>query len=269
MKKLTALLLAIVLLCSALIGCKQEATEEKDQTETDQDAILTEYDYSDTQHGFNIKGKKYYYKGHEHVERYPAGEVLILNVTNETTDNYEVSLAVSYFDQNGEKIKTERQEFQYFSAGYQRYFIFYPEVKFDSYTCELELGEYIGEPFFEYMSMSMEISSISRIDIPSLKKIMVGDYTKYPTILLSTIVRFKQARPKMILSYRAIVFNNIGEIYTLYDWQGTADANKEPSILGTSRIVSQICELESDIEIPQELQGEVSIIWSPTLELTE
>jgi len=121
MKKITMFLFAILLACSTMIGCQQDKPEDTtDKTEVNQqestddkdetaetlpkfEDVITEYDQDDSQQGFSIKGKRYYYKGNAVMDAvearvFPAGEVLILNVTNETDTNYTATLTVTYAD---------------------------------------------------------------------------------------------------------------------------------------------------------------------------
>lgn len=175
MKKLTAIILALLLACGTMIGCDKETPQNKPagketteqgsketspaETEPQMDDVIKDYDREDSQQGFSIKGKKFYYTGNESLDPrsgYSAGDILILNVKNETTTNYTVQLTVSLFDEEGGKIKTETQEFEQFIAGYQNYFLFDSKKPFATYTCDLSLVEYTGEVIVDKLSYDLE-----------------------------------------------------------------------------------------------------------------
>ena len=86
--------------------------------------------------GFQLTGKKYTYKNKD---------CLLVDVENQTDKNYTVSLRVHYFDEEGNEIKSQKQVFTGWAAGYQKYFFFQPSINFAAYTYTLELTEYTGE----------------------------------------------------------------------------------------------------------------------------
>ena len=93
-------------------------------------------DDTKTEQGFRLTGKKYTYKNKD---------CLLVDVENQTDKNYTVSLRVHYFDAEGKEIKSQKQVFSGWSAGYQKYFFFQPSINFAAYTYTLELTEYTGE----------------------------------------------------------------------------------------------------------------------------
>ncbi len=240
MKKLIALLLAVLLLCSTLIGCKKEdilggeSTENgkepnaSTQSETlppkedviehyEQEDVIEHYEQDDSQQGFTIKGKRYYYKGNDVMSQmtvnvYPAGEMLLLNVTNETDTNYTATLKVTYLNESGEIIKTETQTFKQFAAGYQTYFLFRPQNSYTSYTCELSLAEYTGETWVDKLSFKMEKPREDDLWISTL--VSQGDHKKYPSIRVDYIWN-ELPHPELRISRIVIIFDNTGEIYLI------------------------------------------------------
>ena len=111
------------------------------------DNQMGDYDSIVTDKGFEIKGKKLSYtKGNKNA--------LILNVKNTTDKNYSITLTVNYFASDGvEVIKTEKKTFKGFASGYDRYFIFQPEISYDKYSCSIELTEYSGECLEQYIDV--------------------------------------------------------------------------------------------------------------------
>ena len=276
MKKITVFLLTLLLACSTMMGCQQdnpedttdrsevnqqESTDDKDDTDETLppfEDVITEYDQDDSQQGFSIKGKRYTYKGNAVMEQwapnvYPAGEVLLLHVTNETDTNYSATLTVTYLGENGEKIKTEKQTFEQFAAGYQRYFLFTPKSDYVSYTCELSLTQYTGEIYVD--KISCEFADLERMDYWIEALLMQDDYTKYPSIL----ARFRfnlLPHPEMSMSRICIIFDNEGEIYLIRQQGDTMyDGATE---LTESEFTFQVYQTtEEKLTWPEELTGEV------------
>ena len=277
MKKITVFLLAILLACGTMIGCQQdtlqgasneneagqqESTDDKadtDETLPPFEDVIKEYDQDDSQQGFSIKGKRYYYKGNAVMDEFdarvfPAGEVLILNVTNETDTNYTATLTITYADESGKIIKTEKQTFKQFAAGYQKYFLFEPIKSYTSYTCELSLTEYTGEINID--KISCEFANLEERDfwIDTLQ--MQDDYTKYPSILARFPVKLLP-HPELIISRIVIIFDNTGEIYLIRKLGNYTLA------AATGSIEDMIdCEVyqttEKKLSWPEELTGEIN-----------
>ncbi len=270
MKKLTAFILALLLACTAIVGCekdepatgnKQETTQsgKKEttpvETKPPREDVIKDYDQDDSQQGFSIKGKSYYYKGNDVVfgEVYPSGEVLLLNVANETDTNYTATLNVTYLNESGEKIKTERQTFKQFSAGYQRYFLFRPGTAYDSYTCVISLEEYTDEIVADKISFKFDGFLERRYTIDEL--IQQGDYNRYPSLA----VRFsctELTHPQVDISRTFVLFDNSGEIYMI---------QKMGNIGNTSMIGDTVWPVyattEKSLTWPEELTGEVNGIF--------
>jgi len=277
MKKITTFWLAILLACGTMIGCQQDTlqgssneNEAGQQESTDDKAetaetlpkfedVITEYDQDDSQQGFSIKGKRYTYKGNAVMEQwapnvYPAGEVLLLHVTNETDTNYSATLTVTYLGENGEKIKTEKQTFEQFAAGYQRYFLFTPESDYASYTCELSLTQYTGEIYVD--KISCEFANLEERDfwIDALQ--MQDDLTKYPSVLANFTVK-QLPHPELKISRIIIIFDNTGEIYLIRKvGNNKYDAKTESTEKYFSFSVYQTTEKE--LVWPEELTGEIN-----------
>ena len=92
---------------------------------------------------FTVTGEIYTYRGKN---------VLVLNAKNGTDTNYTVTIHVTYLDENGEALKSQKQTFDAFSSGGQKYFFFNPNLAFSSYTCTVEKTEYEGECYLHYVT---------------------------------------------------------------------------------------------------------------------
>ena len=120
MKKCISLILVLILLLSMLAGCGQGQTEVTGSTEDPFKAPDKETAVS----GFAVKEKKYTYQGND---------VMILSVENQTDKDYSITLTGEFYDAAGQKLKTESKQFEGFAAAYQNYFVFQPEISFDSF----------------------------------------------------------------------------------------------------------------------------------------
>jgi len=277
MKKITTFWLAILLACGTMIGCQQdtlqgssneneagqqESTDDKDDTDETLppfEDVIKEYDQDDSQQGFSIKGKRYYYKGNAVMDEFdpgvfPAGEVLILNVTNETDTNYSTTLTVTYSDESGNIIKTEKQAFKEFAAGFQKYFLFKPIKSYTSYTCELSLTEYTGEINID--KISYEFEPLEEDFDMIYNFILQDDFTKYPSILARFRVNLLP-HPELFISELGIIFDNKGEIYLIRQY-GYNMYNAATELTENYFTLPVYQTTEKELVWPEELTGEVN-----------
>lgn len=97
--------------------------------------LIGEESTDESAEGFLVKEKKYVY-----FEK----DVMILEVTNETEDNYSVTVTGNYLDANGRVQKTETQTTEGFAAGYRKYYIFMPDMSFDSFVYSVSATPFDG-----------------------------------------------------------------------------------------------------------------------------
>lgn len=91
---------------------------------------------SDHAAGFVVRDRKYDYKGNN---------LVILNVENQTNNNYAITIKGQYLDADGTVLKEESKTFEGFSAGWKNYFFFVPEIPFDRFTYSLQAEKYSGK----------------------------------------------------------------------------------------------------------------------------
>lgn len=231
MKKLTAILLALLLACGTMIGCDKETPQNEpagketteqgsketspSETEPQMDDVIKDYDQDDSQQGFAIYGKKYYYKGYPALDEasgYTAGDVLILDVKNTTETNYTAAVTVTLFDETGNAIKTETKEFEQFIAGYQTCFLFNSKESFASYTCGLSLTEYTDEVIVD--KISYEFVGYQTVD--SNGAAMGGQKTAN-----QMDAKIKLTKPSTVPTFYGsatlVIFDSTGEICLVYN----------------------------------------------------
>ncbi len=233
MKKLTAILLALLLACGTMIGCDKETPQNEpagketteqgsketspSETEPQMDDVIKDYDQDDSQQGFIIHGKKYNYKGNEAFDEYgayTAGDVLLLEVKNTTDTNYTAAVTVNLFNEAGEKIGTQKREFEQFIAGYKNYFLINTKDSFASYTCDLTLTEYTGEVVVDKVSFEFVYDNFVSMDVSQ----GVKNHSEKPK------PRFKTSTDSPVPTFdwwsMVVIFDKAGEICVLSDRAG-------------------------------------------------
>ncbi len=254
MKKLTAFLLALLLACTPLIGCKQNTpqsdpngneTTQHGTTETD------DYDHVETQQGFSIKGEKYPYQNND---------VLILDVENTTDTHYTATLTVTFYNEAGEAIKTQKKTIEQFPAKYKQPCLFQPRLQFASYTCEVSVEEYIGPDYLSTLSFEKYNIAVRRFEnkfagYPNVRKtsisVQVGSSFGPSTSL--------PEGKNLMVQWDVVVFDNTGKIYTIAQQKQTF--RNTDTIKTTYNSIVLISSTEDlDLQIPEELKGEVTVI---------
>ena len=82
---------------------------------------------------FIITEKKYEYK---------EKNFMLLNVTNDTGKNCNLTITGTFYDEAGEIVRIQQQTYRNHPTGWSNYFIFYPDMKFDTFTYEVSAEEY-------------------------------------------------------------------------------------------------------------------------------
>ena len=82
---------------------------------------------------------------------YNGGNVTILQVENKSEKAYTVKITAKFKDAGGNVIKTDSKTFEGFPEGWSNYFVFEPGVKYNSVSWGMEMKEYNGETYAQYM----------------------------------------------------------------------------------------------------------------------
>ncbi len=82
---------------------------------------------------FIITEKKYEYK---------EKNFMLLNVTNDTGKNCNLTITGTFYDEAGDVVRIQQQTYHNHPTGWSNYFIFYPDMKFDTFTYEVSAEEY-------------------------------------------------------------------------------------------------------------------------------
>lgn len=104
--------------------------------------------------GFVVKQKKY---------DHGSNNLIVLNVTNNNSENYIVTITGYYLDANGNVLKTETQIVNGYVANYEKYFSFIPEIAFDQFVFTLTAEKYNGEcldQLFSIKNFGLELEAL-------------------------------------------------------------------------------------------------------------
>lgn len=257
MKRLIAFLLVLFLAGGTVIGCeKDEAKDESSKTE----AVLTDYDRVDSLQGFIVKGQKHPFNNRD---------ILILDVENTTDSNYTVKISITFYDEAGEPIKTQKKTVEQFPAEYKQAGLFRPQCIFDSYICELSLEEYTGEVYISTFCPERTID-IEKKEMPLPP---YTDMTRYPTLIAKFPIRFGPCTSLpdqygLSVSGDVVLFDNTGKVYGIFSEWSEIYPNIDSNSSGT--IDFEIFHSKDpDWKFPEELTGELTAIMIPEFSLIQ
>ncbi|MBQ7337834.1 MAG: hypothetical protein IJW40_05175 [Clostridia bacterium] len=230
MKKAFTFTLAILLCLSVFAGCNTPQTPQtSDDTNTPEppEDVIDDYDneneieiggeqpeagseHTNTVGKFVAKDKTYTYQGNN---------VTILTLENQSEANCTVTIHAKFLNAYGIVLKTETQSFEGFPAGWQNYFVFMPEMKYDIMEYTLEIEEYTGEMYFT--STSGYVLDKIYEDKGCLQQTLAqGDYDKYSNIL-AKFVSVGMPKTPYLKRRVAVVFDNTGEIAAISTQRGS------------------------------------------------
>ncbi len=269
MKQLTAIILAMLLACTAVVGCDKDEPHETPNETTQSDAsastenVIKDYDQDDSQQGFTIYGKKYYYKGdsfYDQYTEYSEGDVLILTVTNETETDYKAALKVTFLDENGETVKTQSKTFTQSIAGYTNYFIFQPGKDYSSYTCDLSLTE-IGEEediLVDKLTLTYE-GTREKISPDKALAFSQGIKKDIPQLIGRTRITWSEQVPLYDVHYLFVLFDNNGDVYFICPFGARTNMLDRAS----DYTIYSEQNHRSKVIMPEELKGELDYLVFP------
>ncbi|MBQ7337833.1 MAG: hypothetical protein IJW40_05170 [Clostridia bacterium] len=230
MKRLLTLTLAILLCLTIFVGCNTPQTPQTpDDTNTPEppEDVIEDYDNENeieiggeqSEAGFehtNTIGK---FVAKDRTYDYQGNNVTILTLENQSEANCTVTIHAEFLSADGTVLKTETQSFEGFPAGWQNYFVFMPQMKYDTMEYTLEIEQYTGEMYFTSTSGHV-LGDIYEIGVPLREKMAIGDYEKYSSISAKFDAVDMPETPyyKILVS---IVFDNTGEIANIHTQHGS------------------------------------------------
>lgn len=230
MKKNILVLLLIVAVfnfcaCADAVTDSIDTTENNDTTIPLPDDEVIAPDISDgvingylreTVHtsGLVIKEKKY-----ETEEK----DYYLLHVSNPTGQNRGVTVKMDFFDENGVLIEKAVQSYDWFAAGYEKYFLFRPYYKFDNCSYEIEVEDTDED-------VPVIRVSCGRIETASFYSTMNGVEMMVPySVIPITFEREEDTFPTTISMCSIIVLDKNGELYDICSSRCYSELGSESS----------------------------------------
>ena len=73
---------------------------------------------------------------------YNDSNFMLLNITNDTGTNCDLTITGTFYDETGEVVRVQQQIYHNFPTGWSNYFIFWPQMKFDTFAYEVSAKKY-------------------------------------------------------------------------------------------------------------------------------
>ena len=148
---------------------------------------------------------------YEHKYDYAGGQIVLMDMKNETDSNYDVKIHATYYDENGAEILSETRTIPAVAAGYQTPVLLWPQTAFATYSYTLETTPYDGvcwgeNLIFEYSGFYEGVSN--------------KGYDKYPS-LFGVVKETNRNNDMFYRCATIILFDNTGSIYGLYPFETT------------------------------------------------
>ena len=252
-KKLPALVLAILLCLTTIVGCNTpETPQTPDDTNTPEppEDVIDDYDNENeinTVGKFVAKDKTYAYQGNN---------VTIIKLENQSEVNCTVTIHAKFLSADGTVLKTETQSFEGFPAGWQNHFVFIPQIQYDAMEYTLDVKQYTGDMFFTSKSKFV-LGKIYEDKLPLPQTLAQGDYEKYSCILAKFVVVEMPKTPyfKTLIS---VVFDNTGEIAVIKTQSGPYSCEYGEEGYYQVLVYAPPVPTKDPLDWPEELDGGVT-----------
>ena len=153
---------------------------------------------------------------------YPYGDesVILLRVTNETSENVTLSVRMVYRDGDGHEIAKDGQTVLGFSAGHEKYLLFCTGEAVSSYVYEIKTKPYEGE-YLDHLYAS-EFTGIEETSLPIFPgedgydpEEFETDGTFYPCLAVHMTGTYTGSVP-VDVTRTYVLFDNQGQIYHIH-----------------------------------------------------
>lgn len=265
MRKVLVSVLLLAVALTAFAGCSEEGEssdlniyseasydneskfvpDEESKESTTSESVVSGEENVPLSGEFVVKDKKYTFEGND---------LVIVSVENKTNKNYSVTVTGTYLDKGGNVLKTETQTFDQYSAGYNGYFMFKPDLQFDKFTYEFKTKEsegpfYAKDIVFNFKGLSDELSIID-------EQLAQNDYTKYPSIAATFAYRYT-GDVSLYPTLKWILFSEADTIIAMIDAKPMLQPNQEFDSEDMSILLQT---LEDKLVWPEEYKGNVRAV---------
>lgn len=150
------------------------------------------------------------------------GDLMLLEITNESSGNFDITLHGTYYDASGEIITTEIQSFEGFPAGYQNFFLFDPSTSFAEFSYDLEATPCTGAVYAH--EIGAMLTGTDEKDTIDGEKAMAGDFTRYPTLFANFTVK-NESDKELLATFFLVLYNEKNEIVERFSYSPLLPAN--------------------------------------------
>ena len=263
MKKLPALVLAILLCLTTIVGCNTPQTPQTpDDTNTlaPPEDVIDDYDNeneieiggeqpdADSEHT-DIIGK---FVAKDKTYAYQDNNVTIIKLENQSEANCTVTINAKFLSADGTVLKTETQSFEGFPAGWQNHFVFMPQIQYDAMEYTLDIEQYTGEMYFSITSGHV-LGDIYEDKWPLPQTLAQGDYEKYSCIG-AEFDAVEMPKTPYLKRLVAVVFDNTGEIALIKTQRGSYWGEGHIDVL----VYTPPIPTKEPLDWPEELDGGVT-----------
>ena len=183
---------------------------------------------------------------YEHKYDYAGGQIVLMDMKNETDSNYDVKIHATYYDENGAEILSETRTIPAVAAGYQTPVLLWPQTAFATYSYTLETTPYDGVCWGE--KYSIEYTGLA-VSVTGTMLKATGKYSNYNTEAFWSNMTF-------------VLFNNKGELYGLY-MHGMESRNGQCKDNELSMMFVPYTSKEKPFVWPEELTGDLRCVVIP------
>ncbi|MBQ7337835.1 MAG: hypothetical protein IJW40_05180 [Clostridia bacterium] len=267
MKRLLTLTLAILLCLTTFAGCNTPQTPQTpDDTNTPEppEDVIDDYDneneieiggeqpeagseHTNTVGKFVAKDKTYDYQGNN---------VTILTLENHSEANCTVTIHAKFLNAYGIVLKTETQSFEGFPAGWQNYFVFIPEMKYDTMEYTLDVKQYTGEMYFSSIS-GYVLGKIYEAKWCVPQALAHGDYEKY-SVIASKFDAVEMPKTPYYKRLVSVIFDNTGEIAVIHTQHGSFSCEYGEEGYYNVLVYAPPVLTKEPLDWPEELDGGVT-----------
>ncbi len=184
-----------------------------------------------------------------------GNNLMILEITNESAKNFDITVRGTYYDASGNPLHAETQSFAGFPAGYQNVFLFDPQLPFAEFRYVLETAP-CEEPVYAHL-IGARFTGASRRDTIDEDKAMAGDFTRFPTLYATFTVK-NESPGDLQATFVLAVYNQQDEIVDIYTYSPMIPANTPYEQDYKSHKLYRLQDGEADF--PEKYQGDLRAI---------
>ena len=257
MEKTIAIFIAVLMLSAIFAGCKDDGNiyEESDYDnvsvytpDPDTDTSANKSESNTTLTGEIVVKDKIYVYGKK--------KAVIVTVENNTNKNYSVTICGSFLDEGGKVVFTEEQTFNQYSAGYSGYFLFTPDIEFESFTCTINTAE-TGGPFHA-KDIVLKFHGLEETMNYNLNdaEFAAGDHNKYPTLGARFSAAYKGSTEDLKAGVLWVMINENDEIVDII----AKDPRPHPGGRENHQSYALFQSTDGPLVWPEEWQGDIKAI---------